>query len=74
MKKILDKLKLKYKEADGEAAFYGPKLDLQYKDVYGKEDTLFTIQIDFALPEKFNLTYKNEKGQYMAINATQEWF
>ncbi|MFH1325523.1 MAG: threonine--tRNA ligase [archaeon] len=63
MKKILDKLKLKYVEAKGEAAFYGPKLDLQYKDVYGKEDTLFTVQIDFVSPEKFNLSYKNEKGK-----------
>jgi len=62
MRKILDKLKIKYIEKEGEAAFYGPKLDLQYKDVYGKEDTLFTVQIDFALPEKFNLTYKNENN------------
>ena len=63
MKKILNKLKIKHVEAKGEAAFYGPKLDLQYKDVYGKEDTLFTIQIDFALPERFDLTYldKNNK-------------
>jgi threonyl-tRNA synthetase len=63
MKKILDKLKVKYKEAKGEAAFYGPKLDLQYEDVYGKEDTLITIQIDFALPERFDLKYldKNNK-------------
>lgn len=63
MKKILDKLKLKYTEAENEAAFYGPKLDIQYRDVYGKEDTLFTIQIDFALPEKFDLTYTDEKGK-----------
>jgi len=63
MKKILDKIGLKYNEADGEAAFYGPKLDLQFKDVYGKEDTLFTIQIDFALPEKFDLTYIDKKGK-----------
>lgn len=63
MKKILDKLKLKYVTAENEAAFYGPKLDLQYKDVYGKEDTLFTVQIDFSLPEKFDLTYINEKGK-----------
>jgi len=62
MKKILDKLKIKYTEAEDEAAFYGPKLDLQYKDVYGKEDTLFTVQIDFALPEKFDLTYRDEKN------------
>ena len=63
MKKILDKLGLKYLEADDEAAFYGPKLDLQFKDVYGKEDTLFTVQIDFALPEKFDLTYIDDKGK-----------
>jgi len=63
MKKILDKLKVKYIEAKGEAAFYGPKLDLQYKDVYGKEDTLITIQIDFALPERFDLTYKDENNK-----------
>ena len=63
MKKILDKLKIKYTEADNEAAFYGPKLDIQYKDVYGKEDTLFTIQLDFAQPENFDLTYKNENNE-----------
>jgi threonyl-tRNA synthetase len=60
MKKILDKLKLKYVSAKDEAAFYGPKLDLQYKDVYGKEDTIFTIQIDFALPERYDMTYKDK--------------
>jgi threonyl-tRNA synthetase len=63
MKKILDKLKVDYVEADGEAAFYGPKLDLQFKDVYGKEDTLFTVQIDFALPEKFDLKYTDKNGK-----------
>jgi len=63
MKKILDRLKLKYVEVDNEAAFYGPKLDIQYRDVYGKEDTLFTIQLDFAMPENFDLTYKNEKSE-----------
>jgi threonyl-tRNA synthetase len=62
MKEILDELKVNYNEADGEAAFYGPKLDLQYKDVYGKEDTLLTIQIDFALPERYDMTYIDEKG------------
>ena len=62
MKKILDKLELDYVEAEGEAAFYGPKLDLQFKDVYGKEDTLFTVQIDFALPEKFDMTYTDKDG------------
>src|SRR3989344_6429526 len=68
MKKILDKLNLKYTEAENEAAFYGPKLDIQYKDVYGKEDTLFTIQFDFSAPGKFDLTYMDEKGnQEMAM-------
>ena len=63
MKKILNKMKMKYIEAEDEAAFYGPKLDLQYKDVYGKEDTLITIQIDFALPEKFDLKYLDKDGK-----------
>ena len=63
MKKILDKLKMNYVEADDEAAFYGPKLDLQYKDVYGKEDTLFTVQIDFALPERYDMTYKDKNNK-----------
>ena len=62
MKNILNHLKLEYKEADGEAAFYGPKLDIQYKNVYGKEDTIMTIQIDFALPGRFNMTYINKEG------------
>ena len=63
MKKILDNLKIKYVEAEDEAAFYGPKLDLQYKDVYGKEDTLLTVQIDFALPERFDLKYKDKDNK-----------
>ncbi len=60
MKRILTKLKIKYIEAENEAAFYGPKLDIQYKNVFGKEDTLLTVQIDFALPERFDLTYIDE--------------
>mgnify|MGYP001606687958 CR=1 FL=1 len=63
MKKILDKLKLKYVEAEGEAAFYGPKLDIQYENVFGKEDTLITIQIDFALPERFDMTYTDKDNK-----------
>ena len=63
MKKLLDKMKIKYVEADDEAAFYGPKLDLQYKDVYGKEDTLLTVQIDFALPDKFDMSYLDKDGK-----------
>lgn len=62
MKKILDDLKIKYVEAEGEAAFYGPKLDFQSRNVYGKEDTLFTIQIDFAAAERFDMTYIAEDG------------
>ena len=63
MKQILDNLGLEYEEADGEAAFYGPKLDVQSRNVYGKEDTLFTIQIDFALAERFSMTYVDENGE-----------
>ena len=63
MEKILKKLKLNYITAKDEAAFYGPKLDLQYKDVYGKEDTLFTIQIDFALPERYDMIYKDKDNK-----------
>jgi threonyl-tRNA synthetase len=62
MKKILDHLKIEYTEAIGEAAFYGPKLDLQAKNVYGKEDTVITVQIDFALPEKFDMNYIDTDG------------
>jgi threonyl-tRNA synthetase len=62
MRKILDDIKLKYYEADDEAAFYGPKLDVQFKNVYGKEDTLFTIQIDFALAERFDMYYVDKNG------------
>ncbi len=62
MKKILDSLKIDYVEADGEAAFYGPKLDVQIKNVYGKEDTLITIQLDFAASESFDMTYIDENG------------
>ncbi len=62
MKKILDDIGLDYVEADGEAAFYGPKLDLQASNVWGKEDTIITIQIDFGLAERFDMTYVDEKG------------
>ena len=62
MKVILDDLKLDYVEADDEAAFYGPKLDVQAKNVYGKEDTLITIQIDFAAGESFDMQYVDADG------------
>ncbi len=63
MEKALDELDLQYVEAEDEAAFYGPKLDVQAKNVNGKEDTLFTAQIDFLLPEKFGVEYIDAEGQ-----------
>ena len=63
MKAALDEIGFKYTEAEDEAAFYGPKLDIQAKNVNGKEDTLFTAQIDFLLPEKFDITYVNADGK-----------
>ena len=63
MREILNHIGLDYVEADGEAAFYGPKLDIQFKNVFGKEDTLFTVQIDFSLAERFGMTYVDRDGQ-----------
>lgn len=63
MKKILDHLNIEYKEGIGEAAFYGPKLDIQIKNVHGKEDTLITIQIDQMLAEKFGMEYVDANGE-----------
>ena len=63
MKQILDKLEVNYVEADGEAAFYGPKLDIQFKNVHGKEDTIITIQIDFSLAERFDMVYIDSDGK-----------
>lgn len=62
MKVILDNIGIDYVEADDEAAFYGPKLDIQAKNVYGKEDTIITIQIDFAAAHNFEMTYIDENG------------
>ncbi|MDR0751065.1 MAG: threonine--tRNA ligase [Christensenellaceae bacterium] len=62
MKKILDNIGLKYTESIGDAAFYGPKLDIQIKNVHGKEDTLITIQIDMFLSERFDMSYIDENG------------
>ncbi|MBQ3970033.1 MAG: threonine--tRNA ligase, partial [Clostridia bacterium] len=62
MKNILDKLEIPYKIGIGEAAFYGPKLDIQIKNVFGKEDTLITIQIDQMLAEKFGMEYVDKDG------------
>ena len=63
MKNILDDLGIDYKVGIDEAAFYGPKLDIQIKNVFGKEDTLITIQIDMLLAEKFGMYYIDENGQ-----------
>ncbi len=62
MAKILNHLEIPYKIGVGEAAFYGPKLDIQIKNVYGKEDTLITIQIDQMLAEKFGMEYVDRDG------------
>ena len=63
MRTILHDLDVNFTEADGEAAFYGPKLDIQVKNVHGKEDTLITIQIDFQLAERFGMTYVDADGE-----------
>ncbi len=63
MREILDHLGVTYTEEEGEAAFYGPKLDIQAKNVYGKEDTMITIQLDFALAERFDMFYIDANGE-----------
>ncbi len=63
VRKTLDELKIAYQEAIGEAAFYGPKIDIQVKTLSGKVITFATIQLDFLLPERFDLTYINENGE-----------
>ena len=62
MERILNDLNVKYTVGIDEAAFYGPKLDIQIKNVYGKEDTLVTIQIDMFLAENFDMSYVDENG------------
>ena len=63
MKNILDNLGIDYVEAEGEAAFYGPKLDIQGKNVYGKEDTIITVQLDFFLPESLDMSFVDKDGK-----------
>ncbi len=73
MRTILDHLEIDYKEAEGEAAFYGPKLDIQFKNVHGKEDTIITVQVDFALGERLDMVYidkNNEKKHPYVIHRT----
>lgn len=73
MRVILDHLEIPYHEAEGEAAFYGPKLDIQFKNVHGKEDTIITVQIDFALAQRLDMVYidkNNEKKHPYVIHRT----
>lgn len=63
LRKVLEERKLGFEEVSGDAAFYGPKIDIQAVNVFGKEDTISTIQLDFNLPEKFDITYVNADGQ-----------
>lgn len=63
MRNILNDIGISFTEEDGEAAFYGPKLDIQAKNVYGKEDTMITIQLDMFLAERFDMTYVDKNGE-----------
>ena len=63
MRNILDEIGLEYTEEAGEAAFYGPKLDIQAKNVYGKEDTMITIQLDMFLAERYDMEYTDRDGE-----------
>ena len=63
LKDAVDEMELDYVEAEGEAAFYGPKLDVQVKTALGKEETLSTVQLDFLLPERFDLTYIDSNNE-----------
>ena len=67
LKAAMDELELDYFEAEGEAAFYGPKLDVQVKTALGTEETLSTIQLDFLLPERFDLLEKT--GKYASSSS-----
>ncbi len=63
LRKVLKERHAHFVEAEGEAAFYGPKIDIQMKNVNGKEDTAFTVQYDFVMPKRFHLTYIDENGK-----------
>jgi len=62
LREVLTKRRAPFFEAGGEAAFYGPKIDIQMKNVSGKEDTAFTVQYDFVMPKRFNLVYIDKDG------------
>ncbi len=63
LRKLLKEKEVPFVEADGEAAFYGPKIDIQAKNVYGKEDTMITIQLDCAIAENFDMYYVDQNGE-----------
>lgn len=63
IRQLLNKRDVEFREAEGEAAFYGPKIDIQMKDMRGKENTAFTVQYDFCLPDRFDLTYIDTQGE-----------
>ena len=63
LRKLLEEKQVPFVEADGEAAFYGPKIDIQAKNVYGKEDTMITIQLDCAIAENFDMYYIDQNGE-----------
>jgi threonyl-tRNA synthetase len=63
MRRILQHMNIKFTEAEGEAAFYGPKLDIQFKNVHGKEDTIITVQLDNSIAEKFDMYYIDKDGE-----------
>jgi threonyl-tRNA synthetase len=63
LREVMKKRGCDFEEAKDEAAFYGPKIDIQMKNVNGKEDTAFTVQYDFCMPDRFDLTYIGEDGQ-----------
>src|SRR5699024_1831380 len=62
LKETMEEMNVEYVEAIGEAAFYGPKLDVQVQTAIGKDETLSTVQIDYQLPERFDLTYIGQDG------------
>jgi threonyl-tRNA synthetase len=63
LRQVLEERHEPFKEAEGEAAFYGPKIDVQMKNVLGKEETVFTVQYDFVMPKRFNLSYIDKDGK-----------
>jgi threonyl-tRNA synthetase len=63
LREVLTELKAPFFEAENEAAFYGPKIDIQVKKASGKEETAFTVQYDFVMPERFDLTFTNKEGK-----------